>query len=404
MLRVSAGPSTSVMGDEIPRRRRAIYAALVSGLSLTSGFALVETFALRREALLEQLMVEPHGLELMRENPSGTGSYRLKPNLDLTTLVKGMRVRIRTNRFGMHWREVDPARRQPTRRVAFVGDSFAFGCWARDVEHSLVGVFESGLNRDRIEALNFGVGGYGLDDIELQLREQVVDFSPDWIVVLLFTGNDFRDTWLGPQKHRIEGGTAVLRREVLADRVPAAFLRAPYVSSPPAADPSPIRRGLEIFATFRLLLPAFGLDNPWVEFTVCRKFTSFSFWSQVPPPDIALQARDAALTTLTRMKAWTHESGARLAVVAVPSREQVYAQKETGRGYDVRLPQDWIHVWARESDVPYLDLWSRLREHAVATGEDVYLPGDIHFSERGHALAGVWVREWFASEVRPLGP
>ncbi len=396
-------PTAAEIASRIPFRRRALYAALVSGLSLGLSFAVVEAFAVRREAALEKNSIVASSLDLKRENPAGTGSYRLMPDLDVTTQVKGVKVRIRTNRFGMHWREVEPRKRSRTRRVAFLGDSFAFGCWTRDVEHSMVGVFESGVNRDRIEALNFGVGGYGLDDMDLQLREMVSGFSPDWVVVLLFTGNDFRDTWLGLQKHRIEKGLAVMRPEVLEERIPADLLRQPYLVSPPAPDPSRLRRGLKLFASFRLLLPALGLENPWVDFSVCRKFTCFSFWSQVPPSEVALKARDTALATLDRMNAWTQEHDARLAVVTIPSREQVYAAAETGPDYDVRLPQAWVHVWARERGVPFLDLWSSLREHARASGEDVYVPGDIHFNERGHELAGVSIREWFTREVRPFG-
>jgi lysophospholipase L1-like esterase len=378
---------------------------VVSGaLGLGLGFSLVEAFARHRESVEDELRLKPHGLELMRDNPSGAGSYRLIPGLDLTTWVKGLRVRIRTNRHAMHWREVEVDKRPRSRRAAFLGDSFAFGCWARDVEHSMVGVFEAGLNRERVEALNFGVGGYGLDDMELLLREQVLDFAPDWVIVLLFTGNDLRDTWLGIDRNRLENATVVLRDEVLEAKVPRRFARAPHFSSPPAPDPSQLRRLLKAFATFRLLLPALGLDNPWVEFQVCWRFTSFSFWSQVPPAPVVLQARDRSLATLDRMDALARGRGARLAVVAVPSREQVYAREESGPAFDVQLPQAWVHVWARERGVPYLDLWQRLRSHALATGQDVYLPDDIHFSERGHALAGNWIREWFSAQVRPLGP
>lgn len=389
-----AGPS---------RRRRAAYAAVVSLGSLALGFAVVEAVAKRREAALsEGAPATQPDLPLMRENPSGAGSYRLRPGLDIETQVRGMRVRIRTNRYGMHWRDVEAKKPARLRRIAFLGDSFAFGCWARDVEHSMVGVFEAGLNRERLEALNFGVGGYGLDDMELLLREEVAGFGPDWVVVLLFTGNDFRDTWLGLDKQRIENGTAVMRRDVLEERVPESLRRQPFATSPAAADPSRVRTALKRFATFRLLLPALGLDSPWVDFSVNRRFTSFSFWSLVPPDALALRARAEALATLERMAGFSREHGARLAVVTIPFREQVYALRETGRDYDVRLPQEWVRVWARERDVPFLDLWGPLREHAVATGEDVYLPADIHFGERGHALAGILIRDWFVREVRDV--
>ena len=45
-------------------------------------------------------------LDLLTTNPNGTGSYRLKPDIDLVTRIDGREVRIRTNRHGMHWRDV----------------------------------------------------------------------------------------------------------------------------------------------------------------------------------------------------------------------------------------------------------------------------------------------------------
>lgn len=386
------------------RVREALLSALLGAGTLAASFAGVEWFARRREASLDAIRAVPPTLALVRPNPSGAGSFRLRAGLDEKTWVKGRRVRIRTNSHGMHWREVTREKPAGVRRVAFLGDSFVFGCWTPSVEMSLVGVFERGYPGGRIEALNFGVGGYGTIDEELQLREQVLDFAPDWVVVGVFTGNDFRDTWLGLDKHAVGGnGAAELRPEVLADRVPAALLNAPMPDVEPAHDPSRVRRQLKRFATFRLLLPRLGLENPWLVFPVSRRFTSFPYWSLVPPPAVSLQARDAVLASLGRMSDLAAGHGARLAVIAIPSREQVYASRESGPEYDVELPQAWLRVWAREAGVPYLDLRPLLRAHALAHGEELYVPADIHWNERGHELAGEWTHAWFRDEVRPLG-
>src|SRR5262245_26636782 len=75
-------------------------------------------------------------LPLLQKNPAGTGSYRLRPNLDLETRVGSNVVHIKTNSHGMHWRETS-VRGTPGRpRVAFLGDSFTFGSWATDSAHS----------------------------------------------------------------------------------------------------------------------------------------------------------------------------------------------------------------------------------------------------------------------------
>lgn len=378
-----------------------LYSGLSLALSLGLCLAVVETFARWREQRLAGRVQSGSGLALVQPNPHGTGSYRLRPNLDLATTIRGQATHVRTNRFGMHWREVERDKPAQLRRVAFLGDSFTFGCWTPSVETSFVGVFENGLNRKRIEALNFGVGGYGLLDMELLLKEEVLSFEPDWVVVAVFVGNDFRDTYLGLDKETLVDGTAELDQDVLRAKVPQEFLNAPYEPSPPAPDPSRLRAALERLATFRLLLPAFGWNNPWIRFKVSRKFTTFTFWSQQPPPPIVLRARDDVLLSLQRMDALVREHGGRLAVVTIPMREQVYCNNESGADFDVQLPQAWVRVFAREQGIPYLDLWVPLRQHALETGEDVYLADDIHFSERGHALAGTWIREWFQTEMRP---
>jgi len=69
----------------------------------------------------------PRRLALMQENPYGTGSHRLRPNLDITVRIEGREVRIRTNEHGMPWRSVSQGKSAGVRRIAIVGDSFAFG-------------------------------------------------------------------------------------------------------------------------------------------------------------------------------------------------------------------------------------------------------------------------------------
>lgn len=374
-----------------------LLAAISFGLTLPA----LEWFARRLERARVQAKLAGPGLALMRENPSGAGSFRLRPGLDLDLRVKGVAVRIRTNSAGMAWREVALEKPARLRRVAFLGDSFTFGCWARDAQHGFVGVFESGLNARRFEVLNFGVGGYGLDDEELLLREVALAYDPDWVFVMTFVGNDFRDTWLGLNKHRLEAGTARLRDERLAERVPATFIDAPWPPAQPAHDPNPLRRWLTDSATFRLLQPRLGLTYPWVQFAPSRRFTSFPFWSQRPAPPVALRARDEYLATLGRLRDLVHARGARLAVVTIPFREQVYASEPSGPGWDITYPQAWVAAWADTEDVPFLDLLPRLREHALRTNDELYVEDDIHWNEQGHALAGTWLRDWFQQQLLP---
>ena len=159
---------------------------------------------------------------VFRENPSGKGSYRLRPNLDyvFNYEINGEHRRfiIKTNSHGMRWREVEKEKPAGKKRIAFVGDSFTFGESADRIENSFVGVFDSLIDKSQYEVLNFGVDGYGLDDMELQIREEVLQFDPDYIILMFFNGNDFRDTYLGLNKFDISSGIAVWNRKVLQNK------------------------------------------------------------------------------------------------------------------------------------------------------------------------------------------
>jgi len=341
-----------------------------------------------------QALSEP----LLRPNPNGTGSFRSIPNLKLSVVIKGKTVDLSTNRFGMRWRDVQIAKPPGVKRLAVLGDSFAYGSWASSPELTFPGVLERHLG-DRYEVLNFGVSGYGLDDMALMLREEVLRFKPDYILVASYNGNDFRDTWLGIDKFVIRDGFADFDPEVLA-RIPECCNARDHAVAEPTLDHSWVRTRVSAFASGRLLSQLLGLDNRWVRFRVLEGFTTETFWSQYPWPAVALEARDKSLETLERMRATAAATGARLAVVCIPFSSQVYALNQSGPDWDVAFPQIYVKRWARERGVPVLDLLPLLREHVVETNERLYLRGDNHFDNRGHEVVGGLLRRWFMKEVR----
>jgi len=334
-------------------------------------------------------------LALLRDNPRGTGSYRLEPNLDLATSVEGRPVTVRTNSHGMRSREVAQGKPAGINRVAFLGDSFTLGCWSSSSERSFVGVFEKSLSPRRWEVLNFGVGGFGLADEELLLQEEVVGFAPDYVVIVIFNGNDFRDTFLGRDKAKIVDGTAQLQDAVVRARVPASSLDPDTTLARlrPAGAWSRLALG-------RFLAPWLHAQPLAVDFAVNRNFTMFGYWSQFPYPPVALAARDATLATLARIEESLAAHGSRLALVTLPFMEQAYASELAGPGYDVAFPQVYVQTFARERNIPYLDLLPVFRAHVQAHNERLYLRKDIHLNDVGHRLAGEAIAAWFQSCVR----
>jgi lysophospholipase L1-like esterase len=298
----------------------------------------------------------------------------------------------------MPWRET-PLKGEPGRpRVAFLGDSFTFGSWATDSAHSFVGVFEARLGGG-FEALNFGVGGYGLLDEELMLQELVLQFGPSYVVVVAYMGNDFRDTWLGLNRERLVNGTAVLNDETLKARVPKEQLVEDTRVSLECPAPA-WRKVAQHSAAFRRLAPLLDLEDLCVRFRPNRNFFMPGFWSTVPPTEVAIKARDSVRDALSRMDLLARAHAARLALVALPTADQVYALAPAGRGFDTSRPQKDLESFCRESGIPYLDLLPLLREQAAASNRRLYLKNDIHLNDFGHARVGEFIAEWFDSTVR----
>ena len=341
---------------------------------------------------------------LLVENPRGTGSYRLQPNYQRVTRIGGREVRVSTNRHGMPWRDVSVEKRDRRRRIAFVGDSFTFGCWADSYEKAFVGVFDRSVSAERFEVLNFGVGGYGLSDMELQIQEEVIGFSPTFVIAVVFTGNDFRDTLLGTHKEDLVDGTARLNDANLRARVPEEYLGFDGTLSNACDRESTVLRWLDELSAFRLLSPVLGLENLCIDFAVNQNFRMYTFWSQYPYPELAIEGKDTVLSTLERMDRDLEARDVRLAIVALPMMEQVCARVPVGEDYDIEFPQAYLHLFARERDIPYIDLLPVLRAHVERTNERLYLAGDTHLNNRGHQLVGEALADWFRCCVKTRRP
>lgn len=70
-----------------------------------------------------------------------------------------------------------------TLRIAVLGDSFVFGDEVRDAE-AFVPLLEAQLREQglNVEVMNFGVAGYGIDQIYLSWSHWVQTYEPDWVI------------------------------------------------------------------------------------------------------------------------------------------------------------------------------------------------------------------------------
>jgi len=340
---------------------------------------------------------------VFRVNENGTGSYRLQPNRDIVRTVGEAQIRIRTNAFGMNWRDTAQTPIPGRTRVAVLGDSFAFGLFARDAAHGMIGVFDRELG-DNYEVLNFGVPGYAPGDLVLQLEEEVAAFRPAVLVAQLFTGNDFVDNHLGLHRNRIVEGVLELDYENIDRLIPPDYRPAVEYRRRGHRTYTVDRRGgclpalLFVRKIGELLAGRRGAPGatPAVEWHTDNAFIH-NFWSQKELPPFAVEAVAGVLRDLDSLDALCRSLGLPLILAVIPYREQVESPSPSDPRFDTALPQRRVLEWAAAHDVPCLDLLPVLRRAARETDQALYLRHDPHFTEAGHAVAGRALAEFFLS-------
>ncbi len=98
------------------------------------------------------------------------------------------------NSYGWRDREWQKEKSDGVYRVAIVGDSFVEALQVEE-EDTFTRVAEQLLNDEgqKVELMNFGRSGATTTEEFLFIREEVMDFKPDLVVVVFFPYNDIRD-------------------------------------------------------------------------------------------------------------------------------------------------------------------------------------------------------------------
>jgi hypothetical protein len=105
---------------------------------------------------------------------------------------------VRINSDGLRDREHSKIKPDSTLRIAVLGDSFTEALQV-PMEQTYWAIAEDKLKGCKtfagrqIEVINFGVGGYGTAQELITLRRRVWDYSPDIVMLAIYTGNDISD-------------------------------------------------------------------------------------------------------------------------------------------------------------------------------------------------------------------
>jgi lysophospholipase L1-like esterase len=122
--------------------------------------------------------------------------YALRPNA-AGWYRKENEVYIHINSDGLRDREHLKPKPANTIRIAIIGDSYAEALQV-PLENAFWQVLQSRMSScngtpKHIEAINFGVSGYGTSQELITLREHVWDYSPDIVLLAVTTNNDITD-------------------------------------------------------------------------------------------------------------------------------------------------------------------------------------------------------------------
>jgi lysophospholipase L1-like esterase len=129
---------------------------------------------------------------LVRASANPDMIYELKPNL--CCIYKG--APLETNSEGYRDREWTLVKAERTIRIAAIGDSVQFGpylpiekCYLRLLEDHFNAKANASPGLPRVETMNFAVPGYNSHQEAAMIREKVLLYAPD-VLVVSYVGND----------------------------------------------------------------------------------------------------------------------------------------------------------------------------------------------------------------------
>lgn len=323
------------------------------------------------------------------------------------------------NLYGFRDRTWRVRARPGTDRVMFVGDSFVEGFMASDRETIPHGYANAAAeSKEKVEAMNFGLGGMGIDHYLHLVRDAAPLFSPHRIVVVICANdlpysstvpdnigpvlipNYYRTWW--PRGPLVVG--RAWRREIVPRRWHGrATLFVPVVPDPlnpwSQAPPEFSRVDRDLADAMRK-----GELNPFVV-------------DYVNTAESNLRHPTDPIPALRRFQTMAQNKSAELRIVYVPFSTQVsdyyvaflekYALHPVG--HSLTGPEYQIHAAAiarscYDLGIPFLDLTPLLKEAEVG-GEHLYWNYDDHMRGSTYLRVGATIYDWIHSgdnQVRRL--
>lgn len=123
---------------------------------------------------------------IVKYKPGQTGIYRIRNEIEAE-------FRINKNGWNSAYGEYSPDKSGSRYRIAVVGDSYIEGMEV-DYDESMAEKLESRLGSESFEVYRFGISGAPLSQYLHMIREEVMQYNPDMIIVVA-VHNDFLESY-----------------------------------------------------------------------------------------------------------------------------------------------------------------------------------------------------------------
>ena len=338
---------------------------------------------------------------LHRHIPSSNKIYRR------TDLNGGQKILVRINSQGYRGEEL--RERSAGSRVVLYGDSFIAAEFSAE-EATVAGRLHTGLTSAvgaPVEVVNAGVSGYGPDQIEARLEEELPELKPDLVIVFIYAGNDFGDLMRDKMFKLDENGELQRTSFVLDGALVAQFeeARKRFILLKILDH---VRFGGEDHFT-----PQADIAR-WLR-TASAEYEAYVIRGDDTVSDLLADHPDVDLSTdpespasrykarlmeqvLVRIQGVCQRAATPLLFVFIPSPIDVCDRCDVQHVDSVRFPDyrrsnntDILQRIAVDHQMPFINLFSPFRD---AGPEKLYFRRDDHWNDEGQALAAQEVQDY----------
>lgn len=329
---------------------------------------------------------------------------------------------ININTDGLFDHDHAVAKPPQTVRFAVLGDSY-MSPLNLPFEQSFVSLLEGNLNRctsvraQPVEAINFGVPGYGTAQELLTYRRRVRAYTPDVVLLMMYVGNDVLNNHadLSPSDER--GPFFVFRGDEL-QLIPPESWETEGQATP--EERHVLRQQARLFVTRRSRAAAL-LYEVWGRLRTGGLLPLGGDRNQnsVYQPAVAPPLTDAWRVTEALLLRLAHEVGnddVEFWLVTIPTSAQVdpspATRRATAASYGVpslSYTEDRIQNFAAMHGIRALSLLAPLADYSEETGSNLYggfsskVPaGSGHWNELGNRVAADAVASQLCAQARAI--